>query len=94
VAASGARQLPYSSTSGATAGSIIAAIIAAHMPMNAGALMSKVMARPTWASPCTIDDMAWDCPAVEDHATASTPTSTSAVAAVVSEHGRAAARAS
>ena len=71
----------WTSTIGAMVGNIIATIIVVHIPMNTSALMSNAMAVPTWATPCTIDDMSCALPTDSHHAT---PASTSSIAVVVS----------
>jgi hypothetical protein len=49
---------PLVTTRGAMPGSIVAPIIAAHMPVNAAVPMLNGIARPTCASPSAIEDMA------------------------------------
>jgi hypothetical protein len=55
LAGAGARR--RRAAAGVTAGSIIATIIAAHMPVNSTGWVVKAIARPTPARPCTIDDI-------------------------------------
>ena len=72
----------WARTIGATVGSIMAAIMASHIPMKTGAAMSLGMRWPTSARPLTIEPMSNACRAVIAQATAANATKTATTTVV------------